>query len=158
MTHSNIILHENTYCLIFLNFFRGDVKLVSSVIVAAEEDPEPWNPLSAHCYCLCLPWSDHGSPCNSRLWRCDINLLCIRDQPNARRLAPEILCHLGFNYTGLVCAEVELLWDLGYEKRGSSHIRCNWIGLTNHLLSIIIAVIQRTCAWRIVTQTDIGGW
>jgi len=32
---------ENTYYLIFLNFFRGDVNLVSSVIVAAEEDPEP---------------------------------------------------------------------------------------------------------------------
>ena len=41
MTYSNIVLPENTYCLIFLNFFRGDVNLVSSVIVAAEEDPEP---------------------------------------------------------------------------------------------------------------------
>jgi len=35
------VLPENTYYLIFLNFFRGDVNLVSSVIVAAEEDPEP---------------------------------------------------------------------------------------------------------------------
>ena len=32
---------ENTYCLIFLNYFRREVNLVSSVIVAAEEDPEP---------------------------------------------------------------------------------------------------------------------
>jgi hypothetical protein len=28
---------KNTYCLIFLTFFRGDVNLVSSVIVAAED-------------------------------------------------------------------------------------------------------------------------
>ena len=35
------VLPENTYYLISLNFFRGDVNLVSSVIVAAEEDPEP---------------------------------------------------------------------------------------------------------------------
>ena len=37
----SVVLPENTYYLIFLNFFRGDVNLVSSVIVAAEEDPEP---------------------------------------------------------------------------------------------------------------------
>jgi hypothetical protein len=35
------VLPENTYNLIFLNFFGGDVNLVSSVIVAAEEEPEP---------------------------------------------------------------------------------------------------------------------
>jgi len=33
------VLPENTYYLKFLTFFRGDVSLVSSVIVAAEEDP-----------------------------------------------------------------------------------------------------------------------
>ena len=36
-----IVLPENTYCLIFLTFFKGNVNLVSSVIVTAEEDPEP---------------------------------------------------------------------------------------------------------------------
>jgi hypothetical protein len=36
-----VVLPENTYCLIFLNYFRREVNLVSSVIVAAEEDPEP---------------------------------------------------------------------------------------------------------------------
>ena len=36
-----LVLPENTYYLISLNFFRGDVNLVSSVIVAAKEDPEP---------------------------------------------------------------------------------------------------------------------
>jgi len=46
------VLPENTYYLIFLNFSRGDVNLVSSVIVAAEEDPEPRSPLSAPCYSL----------------------------------------------------------------------------------------------------------
>ena len=36
-----VVLPENTYCLIFLNYYRREVNLVSSVIVAAEEDPEP---------------------------------------------------------------------------------------------------------------------
>ena len=35
------VLPENAYYLIFLTFFRGNVNLVSSVIVATEEDPEP---------------------------------------------------------------------------------------------------------------------
>jgi hypothetical protein len=34
------VLPENTYRLIFLNFFRCDVNLISSLIVAADEDPE----------------------------------------------------------------------------------------------------------------------
>jgi hypothetical protein len=34
------VLPDNSYCLIFLIFFRSDVNLESSVIVAAEEDPE----------------------------------------------------------------------------------------------------------------------
>ena len=36
-----VVPPENTYCQIFLNYFRREVNLVSSVIVAAEEDPEP---------------------------------------------------------------------------------------------------------------------
>ncbi len=36
-----VVLPENTYCLIFLKYFRREVNLVSSVIVSAEEDPEP---------------------------------------------------------------------------------------------------------------------
>jgi len=35
------VLPENTYYLNFLTFFRDDINLVSSVIVVAEEDPEP---------------------------------------------------------------------------------------------------------------------
>jgi len=36
-----VVLPENTYYLIFLNYFRREVNLGSSVIVAAEEDSEP---------------------------------------------------------------------------------------------------------------------
>ena len=46
-------------------------------------------PVVLRCYCLCLPWSGHGSPCSLRLWHCNINLLSIREQLNARRLAPQ---------------------------------------------------------------------
>ena len=35
------VLPENTYCLIFLTFFRGDVNLKPLVIVTAEENSEP---------------------------------------------------------------------------------------------------------------------
>jgi len=35
------VLPDNSYCLIFLTFFRSDVSLSSSAVVAAEEDPEP---------------------------------------------------------------------------------------------------------------------
>jgi hypothetical protein len=34
------VLPENTYRLIFFNFFRCDVNLIFSLIVAADEDPE----------------------------------------------------------------------------------------------------------------------
>jgi hypothetical protein len=40
MTRIMAVLPDNSYCLIFLIFFRSDVNLESSVIVAAEEDPE----------------------------------------------------------------------------------------------------------------------
>jgi hypothetical protein len=35
------VLPDNSYYLIFLTFFRSSVEVRSSVIVAAEEDPEP---------------------------------------------------------------------------------------------------------------------
>jgi len=38
---SFVVLPENTYCLIFLTFFRGDVNLKPLVIVTAEENSEP---------------------------------------------------------------------------------------------------------------------
>jgi hypothetical protein len=35
------VVPDNSYWLIFLPFFRSDINVESSVIVAAEEDPEP---------------------------------------------------------------------------------------------------------------------
>ena len=36
-----VVLPDDSYCLIFLTFFRIDVNLEFSVMVAAEGDPEP---------------------------------------------------------------------------------------------------------------------
>ena len=40
-SRQELVLPDNSYYLIFLTFFRSSVEVRSSVIVAAEENPEP---------------------------------------------------------------------------------------------------------------------